>query len=393
MLLERISNYFKTNHVIILIMSYLSIGSFSAGFISPAMIHLQFYFNTSSQFTQSVVIIYLLGYLIGQLVYGHLSEKYSPIKLIKSGLLINLAGVLISLFSLFLSNFYLMLLGRFVSSIGLSSGLTCAFNLIKNQFSKEKSDYVLSWSLTSFTLSIFSSILIGSYLIYYTSVVFIFYALFLHGVLSCLSVFTLKDTKPKEATTKYTSPTTIHYWHLIKHSLLMGLFSAVGYCYFSSSAIYSMIDLGLDADAYGKWSILGGLGMILSKFVSDRLRQYITQASLILLSLAFFVMTLMSLQFFNLSIGENHIVYFVSVFFLFLLSGVMYPLAAQAIIRSSYHSEKVSGYMSFINLGSALIALYLMSHLPLSIIDSFIFVLLAFASLSFCIYFICTKHS
>src|SRR3990167_2536043 len=117
---------FKTS----LLLSYICIASASAAIITPALPHIQAYFLLTKGSVEWVVSIFLLGYVIGQLIYAPIANRYGRLKALRSGLLINLLGILICILSPITHNYTLLLFGRLITALGAASGLSCTFLLI-----------------------------------------------------------------------------------------------------------------------------------------------------------------------------------------------------------------------------------------------------------------------
>lgn len=112
------------------LLTYISIASVSAAIITPALPNIQRHFALSSDAITWVVSLFLLGYVLGQLIYGPLSNVYGRLKALRLGLMINLLGLIICLVATFTNSFFLLNFGRFLTGLGTASGLVCTFILI-----------------------------------------------------------------------------------------------------------------------------------------------------------------------------------------------------------------------------------------------------------------------
>ena len=105
-----------------------------ATFISPALISIKNHFHVLGTQLSSVMTVYLIGYLLGQIVWAYYSNRIGRLLSIKSGALLSIVGAVIILFATKMHFFDLFLLGRFVLALGLSAGLICGFAIVKENF-------------------------------------------------------------------------------------------------------------------------------------------------------------------------------------------------------------------------------------------------------------------
>lgn len=66
------------------LLSYISIASVSAAIITPALPHIEQTFILNSGTVEWVVSTFLIGYVIGQLIYAPLASVYGRLNALKS---------------------------------------------------------------------------------------------------------------------------------------------------------------------------------------------------------------------------------------------------------------------------------------------------------------------
>ena len=81
------------------LLSYISVASLSSAIITPALptIKTSWLLNTSS--INWLVTLFLLGYMLGQLVYGPVANLFRRLNALRAGFLINVLGIIICLVS------------------------------------------------------------------------------------------------------------------------------------------------------------------------------------------------------------------------------------------------------------------------------------------------------
>jgi len=122
--------------------------------ITPALPYIQIFFDLGKGSVEWVVSLFLLGYVIGQLIYAPIANRYGRLTALRTGLFINLLGIVICILSAYFHVFTLLLIGRLITALGAASGLTCTFMLINELLSKEKAKHAMSLAVVSFTSGI-----------------------------------------------------------------------------------------------------------------------------------------------------------------------------------------------------------------------------------------------
>ena len=128
-------NRFKTA----VLLSYVSLASASAALITPALPIIQKSWDLSNSSLQLIISIFLLGYLLGQWIYGPLANRFGRLSALRLGfVVINIVGIVISGIAAFFDSYLGLIFGRFITALGASSGLVCTFILMNELFEKNK---------------------------------------------------------------------------------------------------------------------------------------------------------------------------------------------------------------------------------------------------------------
>jgi DHA1 family bicyclomycin/chloramphenicol resistance-like MFS transporter len=372
-------NSFKTG----LLLSYICIASLSAAIITPALPHIQSFFNLPNGAVEWVVSIFLLGYVIGQLIYAPIANRFGRLTALRAGLIINLLGILICLLSTSAKSFPLLLAGRLITALGAASGLTCTFMLLNELLPKDRVKQAMSLAVVSFTLGIGLAVLAGGLITQYFQWQDCFIALLIHGILMLMLTWqfqeTLKEVKPIHPAIIFKNYCTAFLnKNLIIFALVAGFVSFIAYGYSAFAPIYSQSGLHLTASQFGYWNSLNMIGMLLSGILSAYLmkrypieRVLITGFSGILLGLS----TLTIITIFSI---HNSAIFFSTTSFLYLTSGLLFPAASFLGSTSIEDRASASSVMSFINMGSAMLGVIVMGYLPFYSITSFTMIMWLF---------------
>lgn len=372
-------NTFKTT----LLLSYICIASLSAAIITPALPHIQSYFDLSKGAVEWVVSIFLLGYVLGQLVYAPIANRFGRLSALRVGLIINLIGIIICLLSTYAHLFSLLLMGRLITALGAASGLTCTFMLINELLPKDRAKHAMSLAIVSFTLGIGLAVLLGGVITQYLQWQDCFIALLIHGILMFVLTYqfpetltTAKPIHPKTIFKQY----SVGFAHprLIVFSLVVGFVSFFAYGYSASAPIYAQNNLQLTASEYGYWNSINMIGMLLSGFLGAYfMKKYHEQWVLRVVFFTVFL-GLCALAVITLMHFQNSAVFFAITSYLYLTTGLLFPAASYLASTSIDDKASASSVMSFTNMGSAMLGVIVMGYLPFHALSAFTLMLAVF---------------
>ncbi len=366
---------------IILLLSYICIASISATMITPAFPQIQQAYHLSSESLEWVMSLFLIGYVVGQLIYGPIANRFGSLQALRSGLIINIVGILICIIaSTIFFNYPLLLVGRLVSALGPASGLVCTFILINVLLPPDEAKTAMAYSVISFTVGIGLFITIGSLLTQYASWVDCFWVLLLQGI---ILLFCTRYFRSVPQPTIAINPRTIfsHYRkafsnaRLVIFSCMAGIVSVYSYGYSVTATVYSEINLHLTASQYGYWSLLNTVGMLCGGLLSAELIKKYGVKNTLLAGIISSVPFLIVLLFIAMNGYESVILYFAISAILFLITGLLFPTASYFASNAIDDRASASATMSFINMGFATLSTVVIGYLPFSSLLSFVIVL------------------
>ena len=367
----------------VILLAYISGGSVSAAIITPALPLIKKMFLLDDGSVEWIVSIFLIGYVIGQLIYGPLANRYGRLVSLRSGLILNLFGVFVCLMSTWAHSFHLLLVGRLVSALGAAAGLSCTFMLISELLTIEQAKHALSYTMVSFTVGIGLSVAIGGVFAEYLHWQDCFWVLALHGVAMLILTWQFKETL------KSPQPLSINnllqgYRRVLKNpilisfSVILGVCAGVSYCYSAAAPIISHVLLKLNPSEYGYWNLVTLLGMLGSGLLSAELMKRYTPKNIVFYSLIALFVCLLSLVGLAVSHQENIIWFFLSAMLLFLFSGLLFPSASFCASNACEDKASASSMMSFLNMLSATLSVIIMGYLPVTALWALIIVLGSF---------------
>lgn len=98
---------------------------------------------------QSVIIIYMAGFAVGQLVYGRLSDRYGRKPVLMVGLAIFIAGSIVASLT---SDFTWMLLARTVQGLGAAAPRVIAVAVVRDRYAGREMARIMSFSMAVFII-------------------------------------------------------------------------------------------------------------------------------------------------------------------------------------------------------------------------------------------------
>ena len=353
---------------LIWLLSYISIASVSAAIITPALPEIQSHFALSLGTVEWIVSAFLIGYVVGQLIYGPLANQFGRLKALRIGLTINLLGIIICLMALLADVYWLLIIGRLVTALGAASGLACTFMLINEWLPESQRKTAMAYSVLSFALGVGIAVMLGGLITEYWRWQGCFWFLLVHGLVMLwgTSVFseTLITSKPIHPVTIFRDyRAALSSSKLVVFSLVVGCCSAISYCFSAAGPQIAQDLLKLSAAQYGYWNGLNIVGMLCGGLLVKQLLA------------RFSVNKVIAIGFFGMALGMGNLFiiwgmasfsalwFFLTTASLYLFSSLLF--SGGSIVASNALTDKASAsaMMSFVNMCFATLCVILMGYL------------------------------
>ncbi|ABS77853.1 MFS transporter [Coxiella burnetii] len=372
---------------VMLLLSYICIASISAAIITPALPHIKQAFALTNGALEWVISIFLFGYVMGQLIYAPLANRFGRLTALRYGLMVNLIGILLCIMATKASSYFLLLIGRLVTALGAASGLSCTFMLLNELLPPAEARHAMSFAIVSFTLGIGLAVTLGGLITQYLHWQDCFWILLAHGMAILFFTGLYQETLKKPIALH---PRTILLGYLqalksrqlIIFSLTAGLTSTFAYSYSAAAPLYAQINLHLSPSQYGYWNLINMTGMLASGFLSAFLIKWCGIKRFLLSGFGFMVPVLVSLITLSLANHSHILWFFMTTMLLYLFTGLLFPAASYFASNAIADKASASSMMSFINMGSAMIGVVVLGYLPFASIISLTVIILAFFSLT-----------
>lgn len=390
----------KEPHILILIIMS-SFASMGAIIFAPALPEIAQYFHISEGHSQLTITLFLLGYAIGQLIYGPLANRLGRKPAFYIGIVIATLGSLISIGAEPLHSFTALIIGRLLEALGSSAGLVISFTIISDHYYPEQARRIIAYLMLAFAIVPGVAIFIGGVLVTHFHWISCFYFLLVYGLLLFIPASRLLETAQdikKDAL--HVNQILKNYHIAIKNKLLItttfffGLSGVCVYVYVASAPFIAIDHLQLSPQTYGIIGLIPYLGTALGSIVSARLALLLSATKLMRMGLIINIISALLLTILFYFGMINLIVLIASGFIL--MFGNCLIVGSGASIATSMLTDKAnaSAIMNFINVGMLTLGTFILSITPGSpIIKLPIIFLLAMFLMSIAWLFLIDKRS
>ncbi len=186
----------------LLILVYIvSVGPFGDTEYTPSLAHIADYFNVYYGEVQLTMSSYLLGFGLGQLFYGPLSDRIGRRPSIIIAAFVFLIGSIICALSF---NLYFLIFGRFVQSLGACAGSIISTAAVRDVFDEKVRNRIYIIINGSFAIAPALGPIAGAFIENYLSWRYNFYLLIILGLILLVSVlFFFPETCSEENMQKH----------------------------------------------------------------------------------------------------------------------------------------------------------------------------------------------
>lgn len=142
----------QVNLPMITLLLMISFATFNAVLFTPALPNITRYFSITNNMAQLTITWFLLGYAIGQLVYGPLANRYGRKSALYAGIVIQIVSNFLCIFSGVIYSFFILVFARFFLAIGSGVGLTIAFTLVNESFAPEVANQKIAYLILALSI-------------------------------------------------------------------------------------------------------------------------------------------------------------------------------------------------------------------------------------------------
>lgn len=351
----------------------ISFASVNAVLFTPALPDIAKYFAVSSNKAEQTVVWFLIGYALGQLIYGPIANRYGRKPALYIGISMQIVSSFLCVAAGMIHLFSLLLIGRLILALGSGVGLKMTFTLVNECNEPKKASQKISYLTLAFAITPGLGIALGGFLNEHLGWMSCFYAGGFYGFILLMFVTKLPETLKEPDLHAFELKHLINNYkiqfnnmRLIAIGLLMGGSTCFVYVFAALAPFIAINIFGMSSTHYGIISLLPSIGLLIGSLSAAHLTKryslelmircgiYIVSAGSIFMLVAVILKWSVLLSLFLPTL----IVYF----------GICFILANASAIAMNRVTDKAHGsaVMSFLNMGFATVVVLSLGIFPMN---------------------------
>ncbi|WP_404341944.1 MFS transporter [Pseudoalteromonas mariniglutinosa] len=301
---QRYKRTYQLLFLLVVMMTPLS--GMGVDIIAPSTPSLTEFFGVSKQSVELIITVYIIGYGIGQVLTGVLSDRYGrKIVMITSSCMFIIFSLLVAMSQ----TVEAVILLRFLQGITVAGSAAVSRAIVTDSFTGEQRKKVANYLVIAWGIGPIAAPLIGAYFQTNFTWQYSLYFLALYAFL-CISVaFLVPETNNKKS--KNIKSATKNIYHIIKDKYFMTTVSCAGLCLanlysfniFTPYIFIEKLNIGMEKLSFA--ILIAGSGWLIGSVLNRALLKSISDKKLILhTSLYSIVINLIAISTVNL---ENNI--------------------------------------------------------------------------------------
>lgn len=254
------------------------IGSVGAVLYTPAIPLIGDYFQVSDHLVEFSMTIYLIGYALGQLPFGPISNRFGRKKALYLGLSLAIFGAFLSILSAYTHLYSLFIVSRFLFALGATAGLQVIYTVIGDLYVPPKSIQIASYMTLVFAMTPSISTTIGGFLTEYLGWQSCFYFLLIYSVILIFLCRFLPETileKEKHAL-KIKNFIGVYKAQfkdrkVMYVAIIIGLAISFNYTFATMAPTIAISNMHISPSFYGLFNIIPSVALVLGAVLSGLL--------------------------------------------------------------------------------------------------------------------------
>ncbi len=345
----------------------ISFASVNAVLFTPALPAIAYFFNISADQAERTISWFLVGYALGQLFYGPMSNRLGRKPTLYIGIGLQIISSLLCVFAGFIHVYPLLVAARLFCALGSGVGIMMCFTLVNECHEPKIANQKIAYLILAFAITPGLSVTCGGLLNSYFGWTSCFYAGALYGVILLILATRLPETlatKDHEAL-KITRLLT-SYSHQFKNrtlvlgGLLMGLSGCFIYIFAALGPFIAITLYHMSSVEYGSAYLLPSIGLILGSLVNAKLTLHYPTLTLIRAGISIAILGVALMFATSMLHCSGMLSLFIPVIIIYF--GLCFLLTNASGYAMSEISNKANGsaIMNFINLSTIAISVLLL---------------------------------
>lgn len=377
----------QTRLPLLTLLLMISFASVNAVLFTPALPAIAQFFKIGENAAQHTISSFLIGYALGQLLYGPLANRFGRKPALMAGIVLQIVSSLLCVLAGYANEYSLLVWSRFLLALGSGVGLKMTFTLVNECYSPKAASQKIAYLMLAFAITPGLATALGGVLNTHYGWQSCFYVGAIYGVILLFLALRLPET---QTVLDHQALRITHllsgYLHqfkslpLISGGLLMGAASCFIYVFSALAPFIAINLLGMSSSAYGTASIIPTIGLLLGSLFSAQFsKKYSHQAAIQLGLWITLVATLFMIAAAWLTPSPLATLFFPMICSYFGLS-LIFPNASTLAMSAIQDKAHGSAVMNFLNMGLvALVVLSLSRFTPTIILLPIIYLIINFA--------------
>lgn len=236
----------------------ISFAAVNAVLFTPALPDIARYFQIGEETAQQTITWFLIGYALGQLLYGPLANRFGRKPALYLGISLQIISSLLCVLAGIINEYSMLVLARFILALGSGVGLKMTFTLVNECYEPKMASQKISYLMLAFAITPGLSIALGGILNTYYGWESCFYAGAIYGLILLILVTRLPETQTVLNLNALKIKYLLHEYatqfkniQLIAGGLLMGTSTCFIYVFAAVAPFVAMNIFGMNSTEYG----------------------------------------------------------------------------------------------------------------------------------------------
>lgn len=338
----------------------ISFGSVNAVLFTPALPQISTYFTINNNIVQLTITLFLVGYTVGQLLYGPLSNRYGRKIALYMGIILQIIASILCILSANLHAFWLLVTARLLMAVGASVGLKMSFTLVADSYPPEQATKTISQITIAFAVAPGLAVALGGFLTEHIGWQSCFYFLGLYGAYLLYLTYRMPETIDtldyealKISKIGYKYLRKLKNIQLIIGSLIMGCCTAIVYIFAALAPFIAMDLMHLHPSQYGLWNLLPPIGGIIGSQLSASFSKCLSSIQAIFLGISINILGLIIMIIAFTLHSLLPIWLFLPLLIIYMGISFIFANASTVVMQAVQDKSSGSAMMNFINMGLA----------------------------------------
>lgn len=320
----------KNKIILYIALALIPLSGFGTDLYAPSLPYIARALQVDSNMVRLSLSIFVLGFALGQLPFGTLSDHFGRRKMLWPFLLI---FAISSFLAAYVKNIEVFLLLRFIQGLVCAAPSSISKAILNDTFSGKEHAKAFSYLALCWGLSIVSAPFLGGYLQHYINWQAAFYALtIIGGLLFCAVFFVLPETLPESEHKDISFVSLFKRCRKVVSNPVFFACAGMNSVFYLFILIFSILGpfllqdfWGYSAVFYGRMALLMGLSWVVGTYIARWLSAHFSSAQILLPGAILSTIVLIANMWVAMNVHNSVYTLIPFMMFTILMSGVIFP--------------------------------------------------------------------